>query len=150
MTIVTFDVTVEQEQTLLQIEARRGGDVIKSRLLTSEITTLEELAAWLINQAVRTRTPVATLQKRLTVTFHTEETEEGSVRIVDDVTAVDLPEDAGQVDFRGLPGWATWTGDEAAAWIDANVIDLASAKTALRTMARAIVALRDIVVEDVV
>lgn len=50
-------------------------------------------------------------------------------------------------DFENLPGWATWTGQEAADWIDANVTDLASAKTALAAMARAIMYLRDIVIE---
>ncbi len=42
-----------------------------------------------------------------------------------------------------IPGWATWTADESVAWIDANVTDLASAKQALRAMARMIVAMRD-------
>jgi hypothetical protein len=42
-----------------------------------------------------------------------------------------------------IPGWATWTEAEATAWIDANVIDLASAKTALTAMARLLVALRN-------
>jgi hypothetical protein len=42
-----------------------------------------------------------------------------------------------------IPGWATWTEAEATAWIDANVIDLASAKAALTAMARLIVALRN-------
>ncbi len=42
-----------------------------------------------------------------------------------------------------IPGWATWTESEATAWIDANVIDLASAKTALTAMARLLVALRN-------
>jgi hypothetical protein len=52
-----------------------------------------------------------------------------------------------KTDFRALPGWATWTGAEASDWIDTNVTDLASAKTALVAMAKAIVFLRDIVVE---
>ena len=26
-----------------------------------------------------------------------------------------------------MPGWATWTADQAAEWISANVVDLASA-----------------------
>jgi hypothetical protein len=49
--------------------------------------------------------------------------------------------------FDDLPGWASWTGQEAAAWIDTNVTDLASAKTVLQNMARAIMYLRDIVIE---
>lgn len=57
----------------------------------------------------------------------------------------DAPEQAAD-DFEALPGWATWTGQEAADWIDANVVDLASAKTALTRMAQAIVYLRDVVI----
>lgn len=49
--------------------------------------------------------------------------------------------------FDQLPGWASWTGAEAAAWIDANVSNLDSARSALAKMAQAIVYLRDIVVE---
>jgi hypothetical protein len=56
------------------------------------------------------------------------------------------PEQAAS-DFGNLPGWATWTAAEATAWIDANVVDLASAKTTLEAMAKAIVYLRDMVLE---
>ena len=38
--------------------------------------------------------------------------------------------------FAGLPGFATWTAQEAAEWIEASVTDLASAKVALARMAR--------------
>lgn len=51
-------------------------------------------------------------------------------------------------DFENLPGWAAWTAAEASAWIDANVVDLASAKGALKAMAKAIVYLRNITVEQ--
>lgn len=59
---------------------------------------------------------------------------------------VDAPEQAA-TDFEGLPGLATWTAREAADDIEENVTDLASAKTALKRMARAIVYLRDIAIE---
>lgn len=42
-----------------------------------------------------------------------------------------------------IPGWATWSESEATDWIDNNVTDLASAKTALRALTRMVVALRD-------
>lgn len=45
--------------------------------------------------------------------------------------------------MRNLPGWATWTGAQAEAWIQTNVTDLSSAKTALKAMAKAICYLRD-------
>lgn len=54
-----------------------------------------------------------------------------------------------EADFANLPGWASWTGDEAAAWIDTNVNDLASAKVALQAMAKAIMYLRDMVAPDI-
>lgn len=50
-------------------------------------------------------------------------------------------------DFGNLPGWASWSGQDAEDWINANVTDLASAKVALVSMARAIVYLRDIVID---
>jgi hypothetical protein len=57
-----------------------------------------------------------------------------------------IPEHA-KDDFDALPGWATWTGQEAADWIDENVIDLPSARLALTRMAQAIIYLRDVVIE---
>jgi hypothetical protein len=74
-----------------------------------------------------------------------------STNTIQDGAPIIYPDRAAKVtaklDFRGLPGWATWTGAEASDWIDTNVTDLASAKTALVAMAKAIVFLRDIVVE---
>lgn len=64
-------------------------------------------------------------------------------RVFPDHTASEDAKD----DFEQLPGWATWTAGEAAAWIEANVTDLASAKVALKAMAKAICYLRDIVIE---
>lgn len=154
MPTVIFDVFVTQERNLLEVEATRGDDVVRSVLLASEITTLDELAAWVINQAAKTRTPDAALQRRLTVTFHIEQVPDPETglpvdtRVIDSVSAEPLPEDDGRLNFRSLPGWATWTGDEAAAWIDANVTDLATTKLAMEDMARAIAFLRDIVIGD--
>lgn len=42
-----------------------------------------------------------------------------------------------------LPGWATWTAQQAVDYVEANVTDLATAKAALKAMAKAIVYLRD-------
>jgi hypothetical protein len=52
-------------------------------------------------------------------------------------------QDAADDHAADIPGWATWTESETIAWIDANVIDLTSAKTALTAMARLLVALRN-------
>ena len=48
-----------------------------------------------------------------------------------------------RIDMGNMPGWATWTAAHAVDWVDTNVTDLASAKTALKAMAKAIVYLRD-------
>ena len=48
-----------------------------------------------------------------------------------------------KVAMKNMPGWADWTAAEAESWINTNVTDLASAKTALKAMAKAIVYLRD-------
>jgi hypothetical protein len=53
-----------------------------------------------------------------------------------------------KTNIESVPGWATWTGAEAAAWIDASVTDLTTAKTALIAMARVIVELRNALYPD--
>lgn len=84
-----------------------------------------------------------------------------------------------KIDFSKLPGWAAWTGEEAAdyisqdvlagmtkveidAWVETNVTNLATAKTALKligselvdlreicqNLARAVMYLRDIFLDD--
>lgn len=45
--------------------------------------------------------------------------------------------------MSSLPGWATWTSQEAVDWVEVNVKDLASAKQCLKAMAKAICYLRD-------
>lgn len=52
-------------------------------------------------------------------------------------------------DFDNLPGFATWTTQEAANWIGTNVNDLATAKIALVRIVQAIVYLRDIVIRKI-
>ena len=147
MPTIVVDARVLQVGDLIEVEARSGDDHVNSLLLSSELPTLQAFADWLLNQAVKTKTQSA-LQKRLTIDFHTETDPEGNtIRVVDNVTAEDLPEDAGRVDFQGLPGWATWTAQEAEDWIEANVVDLASAKVALQAMARAIVFLRNVTID---
>lgn len=63
-------------------------------------------------------------------------------------TANEAKETAALTDFASLPGWATWTGQEAADWVDTNVTDPASAKVALMAMARAIMYLRNMIAPD--
>ncbi|GIK36579.1 MAG: hypothetical protein BroJett011_04120 [Chloroflexota bacterium] len=58
-----------------------------------------------------------------------------------------LAQEAAADQFEQLPGWATWSAVEAEGWVEANVTNLATAKTALKAMAKAIVYLRDCVIE---
>lgn len=62
--------------------------------------------------------------------------------ILDNFTSDD-ERDIGRNDIRNLPGWATWTANEAELWIQNNVTDLASAKTALKTMTKMLIFLRN-------
>lgn len=107
--------------------------------------TLEELAALALAQEFPPA-PDQTFQKRVTIEAHQENGTvilPGAPWIIDSVTIEQLPDERAADEFTALPGWATWTGDQAATWIADNVTDLASAKTVLIAMARAIVALRD-------
>jgi hypothetical protein len=61
---------------------------------------------------------------------------------------VDVKEQA-LSEFENLPGFATWTAQEASDWIESNVVDLDTAKTALSRTARALVYLRDIVIQRI-
>lgn len=45
--------------------------------------------------------------------------------------------------MKNLPGWATWTATQAEEWIEGNVTSLATAKTALKALAKAVIYLRD-------
>lgn len=54
-----------------------------------------------------------------------------------------LRQEQSDSDAANIPGWATWTAQEAQDWIDANVTNLASARTALKAMARMLLALRN-------
>jgi len=118
-------------------------------LMTAALgSSLEEIAALALAQEFPP-VPSQVFQRRFTIEAHQEmmddpETgEESQVWIVDGVAGEQLPDEVARDSFENLPGWATWSGDEAATWIETNVTDLASARVALSAMARAIVALRD-------
>ena len=42
-----------------------------------------------------------------------------------------------------IPGWCDWTAEQASAYIEKNVTDLASAKTVMKKMAEMIILLRN-------
>lgn len=61
--------------------------------------------------------------------------------------------DAGRVNeaheaLRQEPGWSDWTPAEAEAWVEDNVTDLASVKTALKKIAKAILYLRNTIIQE--
>lgn len=108
-------------------------------------STLEEVAALILAQEFPPAPP-RDFQRRIIIEAHRENGTivlPGAPWIVDGVTVEQLPDERARDEFADLPGWATWTAEEAAQWVADNVTDLASAKTALTAMARAIVALRD-------
>ena len=105
-------------------------------------STIDELAAMALTQAFPDL-PDAIFQKRFTIEAHQETINEETFWVVDSVEQEQLPNEAAKAGFDNLPGWASWTASEAAQWIVENVTDLASAKVALTTMAKAIVYLRD-------
>lgn len=123
----------------------RGRKVTMTARLSS---TLEEVAALVLAQEFPAQ-PSRAFQRRFTIEAHREtgadpETGgESQFWVVDSVTHEPLPDEAARDEFAALPGWADWTGDEAAAWVADNVTDLASAKAALVGLARAVVLLRD-------
>jgi len=150
---VTIDVEVTTTGITRFITATHGDKVIQSTILISEIQTVDDLAAWLLAQRGTNRTIDQSLQKRLTITYHSETVNDPETgqdvdqTVIDSVVSEPLPADDGRSEFQSLPGWASWTANEAEQWITANVTDLASAKTALKAMAKAIIYLRNVAVD---
>lgn len=74
---------------LVSFVAQYGQKIIKRTLAIDDVKDTENFATWLINQ-----TPDAEgqplLQRTLTIDYHTEETEEGSYRVVDGVSASEV------------------------------------------------------------
>lgn len=99
----------------------------------SEVDTRAKAGAYILSQ-------LAEIED--SQTYILEAHQEGGNWVLDSFTA-DEDRDAGRADIRNLPGWATWSADQAESWIQANVTDLTSAKVALRAMARMIIFLRN-------
>lgn len=99
----------------------------------SEVDTRAKAGAYILSQLAE----VEDMQ-----TYILEAHQDNGVWVLDNFTA-DEDRDVGRADIRNLPGWATWSADQAESWILTNVTDLASAKVALRAMARILIFLRD-------
>lgn len=153
MPTVDIDVRATITDDVVIVDARRGNNVLRSVLLPDEVTTANDLAAWLLAQRSETENTASDLQKRLTITYHVETVNDPEnnqpvdVNVIDSVVSEPLPADDGRANFQSLPGWATWTATEAETWITDNVTDLASAKTALKAMAKAIIHLRNVAID---
>ena len=150
---VEIDVTATTENGTTTITARSGDQEIRSTLLASEITSIDDLAAWLLAQRGRDQVTNTDLQKRLTIDYHIDQITDPETgqdidqTVIDSVASEPLPADDGRANFAAMPGWATWTAAEASSWIETNVVDLASAKTALLAMAKAIIYLRNVAID---
>jgi hypothetical protein len=51
-----------------------------------------------------------------------------------------------QLDIENMPGWASWTAQEVADWIEDNVHDSKTTKQTLTKMGQMLVHLRDIII----
>ncbi|NIV32333.1 MAG: hypothetical protein GWN58_23685 [Anaerolineae bacterium] len=65
--------------------------------------------------------------------------------IIDAHVAVDYAQRQIDADAAAanIPNWATWSEDQALTWFDANVVDLASARTVLRAVVQMVLAMRN-------
>lgn len=148
MPTFTVDARAEYNQSddIVALELSRNDRTVT--MTARRDWTLEQLANEILAQNFPPQ-PDATFQRRLTIEAHQEDVTDpdtGTVYqiwVLDSVIAAQLPDEAAEDGFANLPGWAAWTADEAEAWIESNVMDLASAKVALTAMARAICYLRD-------
>lgn len=148
---ITIDLTVKDIGGFKQVTAISGDTIIQSTIRGDEITNLNQLAVWFLTQPGQDILPDPNLQRRLSVSYHIETVPdpEGGLTsqniVIDNLQSALLPADQGQINLSNLPGWASWSASEAEQFIETNVTDLASAKTVLISMAKAVVYLRDII-----
>ena len=126
---------IDHEDGTLDIVWWIGRNQYSRTVAASEVDTRAKAGAYILSQ-------LAEIED--TQTYILEAHQENGSWVLDSFTA-DEDRDVGRTAIRSLPGWATWTAAEAEGWIQANVTDLASAKVALRAMARMLVMLRDAV-----
>jgi len=145
-TIIVEVRAILDESNVVELLLTRDGQSVEMTAIRN--WTLEQLAAEIVEQEMPGE-PDRTFQRLLTIEAHQEtgidpETgEEYLFWVVDSVESEQLTDEAAKNGFEALPGWATWSADEAEQWMLDNVTDLASAQLALSQMARAIAFLRD-------
>lgn len=114
MPTITCDVQATRHDDLVDLIIRRGDQIITSTVRYAKVDTPAKLANWIVAQRGRQQSAAPTLQRRLTITFHTETTPEGAdVPVVDQVDHVGLPRDQA---LAALP-----TPDEVATMTAAEV-----------------------------
>lgn len=125
MPTLTIDARVRREDDgLLWLELEYEGRTVEMTAYAG--TPLEELALMALQQPFPPKPPIE-MQRRYVVEAHRE-----TVELPEDGTAKVWVVDS--VTPESLPGWGPLTPDEVAAWIDTNVVDLASAKVALKAL----------------
>ena len=114
-----------EEDGLLWIELDYEGRVVEMTAYAG--TPVEELALMALQQPFPPKPPTEE-NKRYIIEAHQEDVEDPETGLIGEVWVVD------SVTPEPLPGWADMTDDEAAQWVEDNVIDLASAKQALKAL----------------
>jgi len=141
MTQVIIDIkAIRSKQGNFIFEAiSNSGQIIKSELLLSEFDNYNEFASWLINQTDY-ETINTNYRKRFIIDFHSE----NDYRIIDNLIVENLPEEIALTDIANIPNWSNWTRQQALDWININVTNLATAKTAISALAEMVILLRDV------
>lgn len=152
MAQIVIDVEVTTDNGLILIRARKDNRVIESTILKSELTSVNDLASWLLSQTGQKQVIDTALQKRLTIDYHIEiihDPEIGDIEqiVLDSVAVEPLPADEGKTSFQSLSGWSEWSPDEASDWVMLNVTSFSDARDVLEKVARMLVSLRMIVVD---
>jgi hypothetical protein len=145
MTTIIIDVEAVELGNVTKITAKHDDRILQTTIPSDELQNVNDLAEWVLaQQEGQDHIVDTTLQKRLTIDYHIDGSNQ---KIIDSVSSESLPSDEGHTNFLALVGWSTWTATEAETWIDSNVVDISSAKTAMKAMAKAIIYFRNIVID---
>lgn len=135
-----------QSENIVTLELERDGQTVDVTVYAD--MTPEQVADQILAQT-HPQQPDKTYQRKVTIDWHWEtgvdpETqEEYQYKVIDGVTLDQLVDEAARDGYGALPDWASWTADEAAAWIEVNVNDLPTAKEVLKKLAMTVCYLRD-------
>ena len=91
MPTITVDVRAKElENNLVELYITRNNQFIRSTLFLSEVDTPLKLASWILTQKGKQETISASIQKRLSITFHNDV--DGN-SIIDNLDVAPLPQD---------------------------------------------------------